>query len=354
MTWRRLLAMVGGAACALLAWSVMAGLLLWRSPGYVDDPTLGRIYRPGIYVNGTEGFSWSRINSLGMRSPEISAKVAGEKRILFLGDSFTEAFQVPVRKTFALRTAAALSARGTRVNAVNAGRSGASPANYIALAPWYTARVRPDVVVVQVSGQDFRKDVENPDRNFYLRRSGGSFKTVFNSDFQSSNALLQRLPVLEPVLEVPVARLASENVWKVVSGQRPQQRFLGLGGAKREAKSAVESPDASKVDTALVDWTIAELAKEYPHVIVLYLPHTDFMTGSGWPGPIRDALAAACARNGVPFVDAMGPFEVSFERGRVAPTGFANSTPGKGHLNSVGHAIVASELAPVVAEAMRR
>lgn len=351
-TTRNVLKAFGGALAALVFWSAVTALLLWRSPGFVDDPEQGRIYRPGLYVHGTEGFSWSRMNSLGMRSPEVAQKAPGEQRILFLGDSFTEALQVDSDKAYPARVADELSLSGATVTSVNAGRSGASPANYIHLAPWYAERIHPDVVVVQVSGQDFRKDVENAQRNFYVRRTGQSFETVFNAEFRSTNPFVQRLPALEPVLEIPLVQLMSQNVWKALAANQPKTPFVGA--QKKSVRANGSSNQPKVVDAALLDWSIEALAEAYPRLVVVYVPHTDFMTGSGNPAEIRDALANACAQHNVRLVDTMGPLEDSFHGARIAPSGFANSTPGKGHLNAQGHAIVAAAVAPAVAEELGR
>ena len=55
---------------------------------------LGRLLAPGLYVSGQEGFCVTHVNRLGMRNREIGPKRPGDYRILMLGDSYTEGFQV--------------------------------------------------------------------------------------------------------------------------------------------------------------------------------------------------------------------------------------------------------------------
>jgi accessory colonization factor AcfC len=55
---------------------------------------LGKIYKPCGLVNSEEGFSRTSIDQLAMRNSEIINKQFNEKRILELGDSFTEGLQV--------------------------------------------------------------------------------------------------------------------------------------------------------------------------------------------------------------------------------------------------------------------
>lgn len=350
---RKSLSVIAGVVCALVIWSAFVAVALWRPTGYSYDAQMGRVYRPGLYLHGTEGYSVSRINSLGMRNPELAEKTAGERRILFLGDSLTEAFQVPESRTFAVLSATMVGSRTGKTVPVNAGRSGGSPAAYIVLAPWYRERVEPDAVVVQVSDQDFASDIENTSRNFYLRRAGGGFETVFNPDYRTANPLLQRLPFLAPILDVPVLRLASQNVWKVLampSGSRP---FFGAAAPASAASAAAPStsataPPASQADAALIDWVVSELAAAYPRLVILYLPEGDYLKATPGHTPVAQALEAAARREGVELVDVTGPFADMFESARVAPTGFANSRIGSGHLNASGHRAVAEELTPAL------
>jgi hypothetical protein len=71
---------------------------------YVIDPELGWALRPGARgVYTTEGEAEVRINAQGMRDDRVfeRSRKPGVKRIAVLGDSFAEAMQVDVSKTFA-------------------------------------------------------------------------------------------------------------------------------------------------------------------------------------------------------------------------------------------------------------
>lgn len=324
-----------GAVCAYALWSAIVAVAVWNPTGYATHPVLGRIYRPGVYVHGIEGYSVSRINSIGLRGPEIGPKRPGVPRILVLGDSLTEGLQVPLSKTFAARVGDKLAEAGIDVTSVDAGRSGASPADYITLAGWYRQVMKPDVTIVQLSDQDFDDDVENRERRVYIERAGDGFSLRSNPEFVSADSMLSRFPQLAPVRNVPLLSLAAQNIQK--------------------ARAVTDGVSEEYVaNEPLIDWVVAELAKRYPHLVILYLPRTDYLECVADEVPTETALRAAAKRHGVVFVDARVPFNREFTQEHIAPLGFANTAPGSGHLNETGHEVVATELAPVVERALRR
>lgn len=101
----------------------------WTRP----DPILGWSYIPGakyVHVSSEACPGWTSsgtINSHGLRDHELAAeKPAGTFRILALGDSFTEAFQFDLDRTWTKLLEARLNARGDgrHYEVINAGRSG--------------------------------------------------------------------------------------------------------------------------------------------------------------------------------------------------------------------------------------
>ena len=77
---------------ALVLWEIVLENCVFKTTGYITHPVLGRIYKQGTYIHGTEGYSRTLINSYGMRGPAIKSKASAEFRVLVLGDSYTEAF----------------------------------------------------------------------------------------------------------------------------------------------------------------------------------------------------------------------------------------------------------------------
>ena len=55
-----------------------------------------------------------------------------------------------------------------------------------------------------------------------------------------------------------------------------------------------------------------------------------------------------CAANGIDFIDMTGRFMEAYEKDRIIPRGFSNTTPGDGHINRKAHEMMAEELAKVI------
>jgi len=92
-----------------------------------------------------------RINSHGFRDRERTyAKRNGTRRVVVLGDSVTEAFQVSLEETFTARLERRLSEPGRAVEVLNLGISALGPAQEYLVYRAYGARYAPDLVVLVV------------------------------------------------------------------------------------------------------------------------------------------------------------------------------------------------------------
>jgi lysophospholipase L1-like esterase len=123
-------------------------------PGlYVLDPVVGKRMRPGW--SGSEFGAPVRINSLGLRGPEISPEKPPETwRILALGDSWTFGFRIGESDTWPRHLEAALNQRAAargeapRYQVVNAGVIGYSTEQEAAYLRSEGRRFEPDLVIL--------------------------------------------------------------------------------------------------------------------------------------------------------------------------------------------------------------
>ncbi len=153
--------------------------LFWRA-----DPLLGWSHEPGAAGTFVGPDPWPiefeapvRINSLGLRGPEVEPPPPGGLRVLLLGDSMVAGFEVPYRETFGARLEARLARQfGAPVQVINAGVRGYGTDQS---ALYYRERGRalePGVVVLFHSGND-------PDDNVTLHRMRRPFgKPAFALD----------------------------------------------------------------------------------------------------------------------------------------------------------------------------
>ncbi len=104
-----------------------------------------------------------RTNAFGFLGDEITLeKEKGTFRILVLGDSFTEAFQVPREKNFCGQLQSYLNdlpdKKYKKIEVLNAGVSGYSPLNHYLSFKREFAKFKPDLVLVQLFANDVFED----------------------------------------------------------------------------------------------------------------------------------------------------------------------------------------------------
>jgi lysophospholipase L1-like esterase len=150
----------------------------------------GRFHVPGFdgWVKTREFTSRVTINQQGLRGPERAyAKPAGARRIMVLGDSFTEAVQVPERESAVSRLEAALNARGTgRYEVLNAGVGGWGTGQQLVYLREEGYRYQPDLVVVLLYlGNDIFDNSyvlqgrpKNPHEPYFTFRDDGTFEPM--------------------------------------------------------------------------------------------------------------------------------------------------------------------------------
>jgi hypothetical protein len=180
---------LGGIACAMLiAELVMQLTPLGKTVFYVYDPHLGWKLRAGAHGYQTgEGDAYLRVNRWGYRGPNWTLrKPPGTLRIAVLGDSFTEAQQVAEDQTFCAVTQRELAhcpalrggtPRFERVEVLNFGCDSYGTAQELITLKRRVWKFAPDFVVLAVfTGNDIRNNsvVLEGDkcRPFFVDRGG--------------------------------------------------------------------------------------------------------------------------------------------------------------------------------------
>jgi hypothetical protein len=178
---RRRARWLGNALLALASLLLALGVtettvrLLWPQPtGVTHQDRYGlALHYPGItrYLP-LYGHDVS-FNSAGMRDREHSEeKPPGVFRILLLGDSFTEALQVPFEASLPSLVERSLEARtGKRIEVINAGVSGWGTDDELRYLTSYGLKYRPDLVVVAMT---LHNDISDNLRHDWHRVENGA------------------------------------------------------------------------------------------------------------------------------------------------------------------------------------
>lgn len=148
------------AISAFVAFLVGEGILrvvyTYPQPQFLSiDPIVGHRHRPNVVGYYTrEGFAQVSINKHGFRDEEVSLENDHALRIAVLGDSYTEAFQVPLDKTF---HGLLEEAYDESVEVLNFGVSGYGTAQELLAYREYVRSFEPDVVILAFNpGNDIK------------------------------------------------------------------------------------------------------------------------------------------------------------------------------------------------------
>jgi hypothetical protein len=170
----RLRTLVANAALTVFALSVSFGLgevavrLLYKDdtvlfPRYHTDYRYGQYWIRGIrphsnyWMTSVDG-SWNMItNSRGFRNDQDFPydKPAGTTRVIILGDSHTQGYEVRQQATYAAVLERFLNHNGRRAEVINAGVSGFSTAEELVFLENEGVKYHPDAVVLGFFANDF-------------------------------------------------------------------------------------------------------------------------------------------------------------------------------------------------------
>ena len=209
---------------------------------YIVDRELGYSLRPnaaGWWLK--EGATYVSINSQGLRNREHTfAKPPDTIRIAVLGDSFAEAFQVPMEKTFwtVMEQRVHDCTRPLKVEVLNFGVSGYSTARELIMLRQRVWQYSPDIVLLLVTPRNDIRDnsraldpYANSGLPYFVYREGSL--TLDDSSLQARNRSFS-------------FRLQHSFIGKSINWLRDHVRLVGLIDGAREAYQFREQPTDRK------------------------------------------------------------------------------------------------------------
>jgi hypothetical protein len=294
------------------------------------------------------------INAEGWNSPVASFPVPrkeGIGRIAFVGDSFVEALQVPVDRSFVERVTTKLAASGP-VEAQRFGVAGAPLSQYLQMVEREVVQRRPDRIVVTLVHNDF-------DESFGFRpgRYTSSFLKLRIADGKVVGEVAPqpwRAGWLELLRQSATARFLLYR-WQV----RPQALVDALLGP---AKAAGEGGFAANIDVASVLAQEAEIRIATDYLFGRLKARADAIGArlqlvmDGDRGAIRAGIsdspalklnriaAETAARHGIAFLDLHPVFAADWAKNHKRFEFEADA-----HWNEYGHEVAAA----AIAEALR-
>jgi hypothetical protein len=331
---------------------------------YCYDRYRGWALKPGASgLYDREGVAFVRINRDGFRGPdEPRLKPPNTFRVAVVGDSYTEAMQVPYRETFCAvmqrHLAECPELRGKNIQVLDFGVDGYGTAQELITLRRQVWAYSPDVVVLEFfPGNDIRNNsvvLEGDQcRPFYVYRNGklaltGPFVTsrsfrlwcMARFDYRTMSLLTlagrawsiltepSQVPSAENPEEVainysiykPPADAAWRAAWQVTEGL--------LGEMNNEVRAHGARFLVATLDVGIQTWPD-------PKVRAKFMKHLGVTTLS-YPAHRIEAIGRA---DGFPVLALARPLQMYAEEHNVYLHGFSNTPRGFGHWNAIGHRV---------------
>jgi len=367
---------------ALLIAEIALHLLITRPTFYIYDPDTGWTLNPGAAGwQHEEGTAWLAVNREGLRGPEISVrKPPGTVRIAVLGDSFTEAQQVPQESTFCAVMQRKLGAclKPRTVQVLNFGVDGYGTTQELITLRKRVWQFDPDAVVLAFfTGNDMRNNSVTLEgdkcRPFFIPHAGGitlggpfvdsawfrfQCRMRFESRFSRVIALLSRARVL--IRDRIRARRARAH--PAVLG-----RELGISEAIYRAPEDAAWRDAWNVTEQQLVLMSHEVASHHVPFLVLTLSngiqvYPDAAARAAYMRHLGVSdlfyadrrLQALGAREGFAVLNLAEPMQHWADAHHEFLHGFRGTRAGTGHWNTAGHelagTLISQRLCPMLAQ----
>jgi len=382
---KKLLLVLISTFISLAVCEITVRLLGYKYSGstYTADPKLGWALRPGASAwEADEGVAWSKINSHGYRDRErVESKPQGVYRVAVLGDSFTEARQVAMDKTFTSLAEEELNRRrccGERkVEVLNFGVPGYGTAQELLQLRERVWKFSPDMIVLQFfAGNDIFNNhralnVSSPDLAPYFLLKNG--KLELDESFRQEREFdPARIKLKGVAADIMNSSVLLQMVYKLrrVSAQREEMAHLNEAPANSNALPpeyqrylAYLPPTIPPMVEAwqVTEGLIAEFGKEarshQSPLLIMLVPaknqtYIDPKEQESYRVKYKiesldyadDRVEHLARANGIPTLRLAKPLVEEARRAGTHMSGFANTAPNDGHLNEQGHAVVAREL----------
>jgi len=385
---KKLLLLLGGLLFGLLITEIGLRVVGYSYPDfYVADYDRGVALRPnaaGLYQR--EGQNYITINSDGLRDREhTKAKPPDTIRIALLGDSYCEALQVPMERTFwwlleqKLEACGAFS--GKRVELINFGVSGYGTAQELITLQQHVWSYSPDIVMLLVTANndisDNLRTLKGTDQiPYFVDRNGklvGDYSFRDSAGFRWRTSRLSRIGGwfrnhLRTIQLINYVQLLAK--YKLSEWRNQPKLSTTLDQSTKQVAQEVSVENtvyfAPRDDTWKEAWqTTEDLISEMNREVTKKGARFILMVGSD---PIQvypdqearqrfagefgidslvypnERLAALADREKIEFLSLAQPLQTYADQNKVFLHGFGKEI-GNGHWNADGHRVAAELIA---------
>ncbi len=275
-------------------------------------------------------------NSLGLRGPEMEMKKPeGEVRVMFTGDSYTEALQVEYDEGYVVVSEKLLKGKtGKHIRAVNMGVSGFGTVQSLARFESLGVSLAPDALFHLVCSNDFADNLRSKVRKIYRLNGGTEIElTPVRVSF-----FTRQLIMVKDFLKHHF-QLYRQVKWR-------WDRLLGKAGKKERIVEGEGGFSLDEKEKRVFESTLAKMSKVSADLgipfFVAYIPDKK-REKDRWAGEYLESLAS---RLKFVYIDLVTPF---YEHpGGIDPLYYKID----GHWNARGHKLAAELISEKLAEAL--
>jgi hypothetical protein len=321
----------------LLGFDLLIQVTLYSSVTYVYEKGI-QVPLPGeTSIRGLEGYGITHYNAHG----EISTPFDDGTSVVVLGDSITEALQVPDNEKYVSVAETTVRQKGLTFNFHNLGKARMSIPYYISMQPEIEEQYHPEYLVIQLSPQDFvgadGGDSFNPAQSNYFEVLSDGKLEIKHQDDEYVQPWKYRLPEI-----VKYGRERASLIIGNLKTQNTAPAYYRVGQSEViTSKARLEQQLALLSEAYKTKKLIILLIAETPKIVQSKLVFEDPQYAK-----LRQAAQS------IPdwqVIDTEAEFSNLINQGHF-PRGFSNTTPSIGHLNSYGHQVVGKLLANKIEE----
>lgn len=298
-----------------------------RQSGWVDTDrgASKSVWRPGtVLVHGTEGYGISVVDENGYLNP--AGKLA-DRYVLMMGASHTQGKEVSPRRRYSVLVNDWFSDGSGKLTAYNIASDGHFlPTQIQHFAAAMEAFPNAAAITIEIGSTDYSGQELHESRNQTVYDPEDSALRFASLD--TAAGLKMRVKESLPLL----------NLYK-----RNLQTLREQTAEEADPESEERYDYATELDGAL------ELIRSEFDGPIAFVYHPS--TAIEQDGTLRldysrtwDTFCALCEKHQIDVIDTGPQFRKAYEDTRKLPYGFANTTPGEGHLNALGHEILAREI----------
>lgn len=314
---------------------VNGALFLYEKPvAWIDTPNgASRAVRKpnSILVHGTEGYSISKIDSNGYTNSDFPLK---DQYVLMMGASHSQGKEIAPEEKYSELVNIELTNEAKELAVYNISCDGhflPSIINHFKSA--VTAYPNAKCITIEIGSTDytveeFESALDQP-KDLDLRNT----KQIFQQQ-STSNKLKNTM----------------KEAFPLISMIKNQQEAAQKDGQKTEGTSAI---DEDKYKSAVKK--CLELIRSECDVPILFVYHPFTVIQPDGSLSIErsktlNIFRDLCDLAGIDFIDVGDSFLSHYNDCKELPYGFSNTTLGNGHLNSVGHKIIAEAILEYLTE----